>query len=948
MTDMRRMGQPELLAPAGDQAALKAALLAGADAVYLAGRRFGARAFAPNFDEAGLRWARRVTHALGRRLYVTLNTLVFDAEWRLLDQAIDFYEALRPDALIIQDLGVAEHLVRRGSRLARHLSTQAAWFGLGGTSLLRDLGISRIILPRELSLAEIQDLAGRTPFELEVFVHGAMCYSVSGRCFWSIALGSRSGNRGTCAQPCRKPYREEVPGAVDRWPFSPQDLRLAERLADLRLPGVAALKIEGRMKGADYVYHVVRAYRDLLDGGGPSGRVKSAADRESPSDHPPRGGPGRSAALAGGAAAAGVLEEVLGRAFSRASHAGFLDGPPPGDWTTGHHPGREGVPLGEVVARRPDGLTEVRCRFPPQAGDGVAWEEPSPAGSVPASAHGAHGVGRPGRGEGDSPRAAARMANPRTGQRGRPVPPRQGHRTAPADVRRGVHPASAPSARSAVGPAAAFPVPGGGRGGEEPSGGTTGSSPHSGRRAGERLTYVTPVPGQADHWLVRGLPADLPPGTALWRTSSGGGADWMNGWRKEWERTPVDLFWSGHEGQPLAVETRLLGRAVRFTTAEPLRLAVGAGLESGVLADKCTALGEHFRARRHVTTALGRGLFVPLTELKKLKRSLVEALLRMERLPPPSVAARPVAGAEPLATGGRKAALSEWPPDHRGAAARGAASPGRDEALSIDPSLVLPAVHPGAPPSVPPAAPATGRSPRLFIRVWNRTFPFVRDLHPDAWILPFGEVRLPFHLPPERLRFWLPPVLTRDQLEALIAGVRDLPPQEFLCLGWEAFALAEACPQHRFRLDWTFNLVNRPAVGVVAARGLATTAGREWPADTPPVAPGPVWTASWNPVVSFSRFPSRIDPKTLVTNSHRDRFFPLDLGNGVTALCLAEVPAALTPPPGLDLQVDVAVAPHENPVNLAAALEALLKPLRHLTHARHLNHACHRAPPRPD
>ncbi|MDD3149129.1 MAG: U32 family peptidase, partial [Candidatus Riflebacteria bacterium] len=201
---MQQRPKIELLAPAGSQACLKAACLAGADAVYLAGKRFGARAFAANFDEKGLRWARRVTRALGRKMYVTLNTIVFEHEWKLLDEALSFYESLQPDALIIQDIGVAVELRHRGSKIPLHLSTQAAWFGQGGVEELKELGITRVILPREVGAAELQQLVDSVPFELEIFVHGAMCYSISGRCFWSIALGTRSGNRGTCAQPCRR------------------------------------------------------------------------------------------------------------------------------------------------------------------------------------------------------------------------------------------------------------------------------------------------------------------------------------------------------------------------------------------------------------------------------------------------------------------------------------------------------------------------------------------------------------------------------------------------------------------------------------------------------------------------------------------------------------------------------------------------------------------------
>jgi len=256
----------ELLAPAGSPASLKAACIAGADAVYLAGKRFGARAFAANFDEKSLRWARRVTQALGKKMYVTLNTIVFEHEWKLLDEALAFYESLQPDALIIQDIGVAVELKRRGSRIPLHLSTQGAWFGHGGAEELKELGISRVILPREVSADELEQLLKTAPFELEIFVHGAMCYSISGRCFWSIALGTRSGNRGTCAQPCRREY--SIDGSCGNGGsclFSPRDLRLINEVEWLKNSGVASLKIEGRMKSPEYVYQVVKAYREALD-----------------------------------------------------------------------------------------------------------------------------------------------------------------------------------------------------------------------------------------------------------------------------------------------------------------------------------------------------------------------------------------------------------------------------------------------------------------------------------------------------------------------------------------------------------------------------------------------------------------------------------------------------------------------------------------------------------
>lgn len=145
----RAAHRTELLAPAGDRASLQAALLAGADAVYLGGTRFNARAGAHNFDEEGLRWARRVTRRLGKRLYLTFNTVLFEHEWAAVEADLDFLETLEPDAIIVQDLGLLETLRRRGSRIPRHVSTQAAWDGAGGADLLCELGVSRVILPRE-------------------------------------------------------------------------------------------------------------------------------------------------------------------------------------------------------------------------------------------------------------------------------------------------------------------------------------------------------------------------------------------------------------------------------------------------------------------------------------------------------------------------------------------------------------------------------------------------------------------------------------------------------------------------------------------------------------------------------------------------------------------------------------------------------------------------------
>lgn len=333
----------ELLAPAGNTACFKAACLAGADAVYLAGKRFGARAFAGNFDERSLRWARRAALSLQKKLYLTLNTIVFQHEWKLLGETLDFYETLQPDALIIQDPGIAWELKKRQSTIPRHLSTQGAWFGIAGLEELLELGFSRVILPRELSIDEIRAIADRFPaLELEMFVHGAMCYSISGRCFWSAALGSRSGNRGTCAQPCRREYSPVGKGEqLQQHLFSPKDMRLIERIGEIAGSPLTSLKIEGRMKGPEYVFQVVSAYRRAIDA------------RLSPEN------------LAG-------LDEV----YSRAPHQGFWQGPQsPAVWQTPDSPGREGVVVGRTTGEYRDGLTGIRIVSPLCAGEGLFWYE---------------------------------------------------------------------------------------------------------------------------------------------------------------------------------------------------------------------------------------------------------------------------------------------------------------------------------------------------------------------------------------------------------------------------------------------------------------------------------------------------------------------------------------------------------------------------------------------
>ncbi len=256
----------ELLAPAGDRDALEAAVNAGADAVYLGLTRLNARRGAGNFDESALEAACLFCHERGVKVYVTVNTLVKDQEMDQLEQIAQALWRARADAAIVQDLGAAWALGRMLPELPLHASTQMAIHNRQGVAFLRKQGFARAILARELSYEEIAQCAGEG-VPVEVFGHGALCVACSGQCLFSSLVGGRSGNRGLCAQPCRLPYRLEGPlcQAAGDW-LSPKDLCTIDSLPRLAQAGVASLKLEGRLKGADYVYKVTSLYRLALDG----------------------------------------------------------------------------------------------------------------------------------------------------------------------------------------------------------------------------------------------------------------------------------------------------------------------------------------------------------------------------------------------------------------------------------------------------------------------------------------------------------------------------------------------------------------------------------------------------------------------------------------------------------------------------------------------------------
>lgn len=266
-----RDGMVELLAPAGSYESIKAAYQAGADAVYAGGGRFGARAYAQNLGGEELLEAIDYSHLRGKKLYLTVNTLLKDAELygELYDYLLPLY--LRGlDAVIVQDLGVMAWLRENFPGLPLHVSTQATVTGPRGARLLEELGARRVVPARELSLEEIRQIRRETGLEIETFIHGALCYSYSGQCLFSSMLGGRSGNRGRCAQPCRLSYQLYQEGRRlsrrgQEYLLSPKDICTVDLLPEILEAGVVSLKIEGRMKRAEYTAGVVRIYRKYLD-----------------------------------------------------------------------------------------------------------------------------------------------------------------------------------------------------------------------------------------------------------------------------------------------------------------------------------------------------------------------------------------------------------------------------------------------------------------------------------------------------------------------------------------------------------------------------------------------------------------------------------------------------------------------------------------------------------
>jgi putative protease len=350
---------PEILAPAGDMDALRAAVAAGADAVYFGLHGFNARARATNFDEGTLRETLRYLHDRGVKGYVTLNTLVFDDELPRLEAAVRLCAEAGVDAVIVQDLGVATLVRAVAPSLPIHASTQMTCTDAASVELARSAGATRIILARELSLDDIAAIRRESDAELEVFVHGALCIAYSGQCLTSEAIGGRSANRGACAQACRLPYELVVDG-VERdlgdkaYLLSPEDLETSALVPQLIELGVTSLKIEGRLKGPEYVAATTRLYRRAVD----------AAVQSSESSEPrtPPTHEDRRAAL---------------QMFSRGSGPGFLAGVDHQRLVDGRTCDHHGLLAGECAGLRSlrgKTLVAVRLAEPLARGDGILVE----------------------------------------------------------------------------------------------------------------------------------------------------------------------------------------------------------------------------------------------------------------------------------------------------------------------------------------------------------------------------------------------------------------------------------------------------------------------------------------------------------------------------------------------------------------------------------------------
>ena len=340
------MKKIELLAPAGDMESLKAAIEAGCDAVYLGGDNFGARAFSKNFSNDELVEAINYAHLYGVKVYVTVNTLVYDSEVADFLKYIEFIHKNNVDAVLIQDLGMFDLVRKTFPNLELHASTQMHIHNLDGVKVMESLGIKRIVLARETNIQDIKNIVKNTKCEIEVFVHSALCISYSGQCLMSSLIGGRSGNRGKCAGSCRLRYDIiDTDGNVlntGKYPLSTKDLNSLEYVGELIDAHVSSLKIEGRMKSKEYVYKVVSIYRHAIDNYYKYGKV--IIDKDD------------------------MLE--LRKIFNRDYTKGFLNNADNNNIINGFRPNHMGVAVGNIIDYK-KGFAKIRLTDKISIGSGL-------------------------------------------------------------------------------------------------------------------------------------------------------------------------------------------------------------------------------------------------------------------------------------------------------------------------------------------------------------------------------------------------------------------------------------------------------------------------------------------------------------------------------------------------------------------------------------------------
>lgn len=339
------MKKIELLAPAGNMESLIAAIKAGCDAVYLGGYMFGARSFAGNFSNEEIIEAVNYAHLYGVKVYVTVNTLIYEDEVDTLLNYVDFLHKNNVDAVIIQDIGMMDLLKQTYPNLEIHASTQMHIHNLEGVKLIEELGLSRVVLARETNIDEIKNIRKNTNLALEVFIHGALCISYSGQCLMSSLIGGRSGNRGTCAQCCRQRYDLIVNNQKvnqDEYLLSTKDLNTLDYIGELIDAGVDSLKIEGRMKRPEYVYLVVSLYRKAIDSYLTKGEVV-IANKD-------------------------IIE--LKKIFNRGFTKGFLFNETNKNIVNQYRPNHMGIEIGEVISSNNDKV-KIKLSSDISIGDGI-------------------------------------------------------------------------------------------------------------------------------------------------------------------------------------------------------------------------------------------------------------------------------------------------------------------------------------------------------------------------------------------------------------------------------------------------------------------------------------------------------------------------------------------------------------------------------------------------